>query len=72
MVLQEDTFRIMQVEKLIAYLFLSFILLVACFNIIDTYPVSVHATDILLIFATVLAAGFLAVWLPVRRMTRNL
>lgn len=143
---QEDTFRIMQVEKLIAYLFLSFILLVACFNIIgslsmlmidkkadvqtlralgandrqtsqifllegwlisgfgaavgiilglllcwlqiefgfiklgnsegafiiDTYPVSVHATDILLIFATVLAAGFLAVWLPVRRMTRNL
>ena len=143
---QEDTFRIMQVEKFIAYLFLSFILLVACFNIIgslsmlmidkkadvetlralgaddkqtsgifllegwlisgfgavmgilaglllcwlqirfgliklgasegsfvvDAYPVSVQFTDLLLVFATVLAAGFLAVWLPVRRMTRHL
>lgn len=143
---QEDVFRIMQVEKLIAYLFLSFILLVACFNIIgslsmlmidkqadmqtlralgadhrqlsrvfliegwlisglgaaigiliglglcwlqqtygiikmgnsegsfiiDAYPVSVHASDVLLIFVTVLAVGLLAVWWPVRRMTRNL
>ncbi len=33
---QEDTFRIMQVEKFIAYLFLSFILLVASFNIIGS------------------------------------
>ena len=143
---QEDVFRIMQVEKFIAYLFLSFILLVACFNIIgslsmlmidkradmqtlralgaddrqmsqvfliegwlisgvgaaigiliglglcwlqqtygiikmgdsvgsfiiDAYPVSVHASDLLLIFVTVLAVGLLAVWWPVRRMTRNL
>ena len=143
---QQDTFRIMQVEKLIAYLFLSFILLVASLNIIgslsmlmidkkadvetlralgannrqisrifllegwlisgfgaavgillglllcwlqmqfgiiklgasegsfiiDIYPVSVRATDILLIFLTVLAVGILAVWLPVRRMTRDL
>ena len=143
---QADTFRIMQVEKLIAYLFLSFILVVACFNIIgslsmlmidkkddaatlrslgandrqisqifllegwlisglgaavgivlglflcwlqieygivklgnsegafivDSYPVSVQGADILLIFLTVLAAGLLAVWLPVRRMTRHL
>jgi len=143
---QEDTFRIMQVEKFIAYLFLTFILLVASFNIIgslsmlmidkrddvqtlralgaddrqisqvfllegwlisgfgaaigivlglllcwlqmrfgfvkmgqsegsflvDSYPVSVHAMDILLVFVTVLAVGLLAVWLPVRRMTRNL
>ena len=143
---QADTFRIMQVEKLIAYLFLSFILLVACFNIIgslsmlmidkradvetlralgaddhqisqvfllegwlisgfgaaigiavglllcwlqmefgliklgnsegafiiDAYPVSVHATDLLLTFATVLVVGYLSVWLPVRRMTRQL
>ncbi|MBQ7495474.1 MAG: ABC transporter permease [Bacteroidaceae bacterium] len=143
---QEDTFRIMQVEKLIAYLFLTFILLVASFNIIgslsmlmiekrenvatlralgandrqisqvfllegwlisgigaaigilgglalcwaqiyfglvrlgqsegsfiiDAYPVSVHATDVLLTFLTVLAVGLVAVWLPVRRMTRNL
>ena len=143
---QEDTFHIMQVEKFIAYLFLTFILLVACFNIIgslsmlmidkradmqtlralganhrqtaqiflfegwlisgigavigigiglllcelqiafglvklgasegsflvDAYPVSVHATDILLIFVTVLAVSFIAVWFPVRRMTRHL
>jgi len=143
---QEDTFRIMQIEKLIAYLFLSFILLVASLNIIgslsmlmidkkadvatlralgannrqisqifllegwlisgfgaavgillglllcwlqmqfgiiklgtsegsfiiDAYPVSVRATDILLIFLTVLLTGILAVWLPVRRMTRDL
>ena len=143
---QGDTFRIMQVEKLIAYLFLSFILLVACFNIIgslsmlmidkradvetlralgaddrqisqvfllegwlisgfgaaigiavglllcwlqmefgliklgnsegafiiDAYPVSVHATDLLITFTTVLVVGYLSVWLPVRRMTRQL
>ena len=136
----------MQVEKLIAYLFLTFILLVASFNIIsslsmlmiekqenvatlralgandqqisrifllegwlvsgigatigiigglllcwmqiqfgfiklgtsegsfvvDNYPVSIQATDILVTFLTVLIVGFLAVWLPVRRMTRNL
>lgn len=143
---QHDTFRIMQIEKFIAYLFLSFILLVASFNIIgslsmlmidkqadtqtlralgannaqlsnifvfegwlissigavigivlglilcylqiefglvklghsegsyivDAYPVSVHATDILIIFFTVLVVGLIAVWLPVRRMTRTL
>ena len=143
---QQDTFRIMQVEKFIAYLFLSFILLVASFNIIgslsmlmidkqadvqtlralgandkqvanifllegwlisgigaaigillglalclaqmqfgfvklghsegsyivDAYPVSVHATDLLIIFATVLVVGLIAVWIPVRRMTRSL
>ncbi len=33
---QADVFRIMEVEKLIAYLFLTFILLVACFNIIGS------------------------------------
>ena len=33
---QEDTFRIMKVEKLIAYVFLTFILLIACFNIIGS------------------------------------
>ncbi len=143
---QADTFRIMQVEKFIAYLFLTFILLVASFNIIgslsmlmidkradvqtlrslgandqqisrifllegwlisgfgallgiavglllcwlqmqygfvklgesegsfvvDAYPVSVNATDLLLTFATVLVVSLLAVWLPVRRMTRHL
>ena len=143
---QADTFRIMQIEKFIAYLFLSFILLVASFNIIsslsmlmiekqenvatlralgandsqirqiflfegwlisgigallgivgglalcwaqirfgfvklgasegsfvvDAYPVSIQATDILLTFLTVLLVGLIAVWLPVRRMTRDL
>lgn len=33
---QADTFRIMQVEKMIAYVFLTFILIVACFNIIGS------------------------------------
>ena len=33
---QDDTFRIMKVEKLIAYIFLTFILLIACFNIIGS------------------------------------
>ncbi|MCR5820301.1 MAG: FtsX-like permease family protein [Bacteroidaceae bacterium] len=143
---QADVFRIMQVEKFIAYIFLTFILLVASFNIIgslsmlmiekkenvatlralgasdsqvaniflaegwlisglgailgiiigllacwgqqtfgwvkmgqssgsfliEAYPVSIHASDIILIFATVLAVSIVAVWWPVRRMTRNL
>lgn len=143
---QEDVFRIMEVEKLIAYLFLTFILLVACFNsigslsmlmiekkadvrtlrnlgatdvqitriflfegrlistlgallgigmglllcllqqelglislgdssgnfVVEAYPVSVHATDILLIFFTVLLVGYAAVWYPVRYLSRNL
>ena len=33
---QEDTFRIMKVEKFIAYIFLTFILIVASFNIIGS------------------------------------
>lgn len=33
---QEDTFRIMKVEKLMAYIFLTFILVIACFNIIGS------------------------------------
>lgn len=137
---QEDTFRMMEIEKLMAYIFLSLILVVACFNIvgslsmliiektddvatlsnlgmrpssisrifllegwlisgagavvgiiiglilcwaqmefglvglgqssgsfiIDSYPVSVHATDIIAVFLTVVAVGFLASWYPVR------
>lgn len=143
---QDDTFRIMKIEKLMAYIFLTFILMVACFNIIgslsmliiekkedvatlrnlgatdhqitqiflfegrmisamgaiigiglglllcwiqqtfgiislgstagtfivDAYPVSVHATDVILIFFTVLAVGFLAVWYPVRYFSQRL
>ncbi len=33
---QADTFKIMRIEKLFAYIFLSFILMVACFNIIGS------------------------------------
>ena len=143
---QEDTFRIMKIEKLIAYIFLTFILMIACFNIIgslsmliidkrddvvtlrnlgasdrqitriflfegrmisvigaligiviglllcwlqqqygfvrlgssegsfvvDAYPVSVHPTDIVLIFITVVAVGFLSVWYPVRYFAKRL
>ena len=143
---QEDTFRIMKIEKLMAYIFLTFILVIACFNIIgsismlmidkkddvvtlrnlgasdkqivhiflfegrmisamgavigiaiglllcwlqqqygivrlgqsegafiiDAYPVSVHPWDIILIFFTVLAVGFLSVWYPVRYFAKRL
>lgn len=143
---QEDTFKIMQIEKLISYIFLTFILMVACFNIIgslsmliidkkddavtlrnlgasngqisqifmlegrmiatlgaiigiaigltlclaqqeyglirfgdesstyiiNAYPVSVHASDIVLIFATVLIVGFASVWYPVRTLTNKI
>ena len=143
---QNDVFRVMRIEKFISYLFLSFILLVACFNIIgslsmlmidkrqdiqtlrslgandsqictifrleghiiclagallglilggilcwiqqeygvvtmgdsegsfiiETYPVSVYLADILLILVTVLAVGWLAIWYPVRYLTRKL
>lgn len=33
---QSDTFRIMEIEKLISYLFLTFILMIACFNVIGS------------------------------------
>lgn len=33
---QADTFKIMQIEKVLAYIFLTFILVVACFNIIGS------------------------------------
>lgn len=33
---QADTFRIMEIEKLISYFFLTFILLIACFNVIGS------------------------------------
>ena len=143
---QDETFKIMKIEKLIAYIFLTFILVVACFNIIgslsmliidkkddvvtlrnlgasdkvitriflfegrlisalgavlgiavglllcwlqqtygivklgstsgsfviSSYPVSVHPEDILLIFVTVIAVGFLAVWYPVRYFSKRL
>lgn len=143
---QADVFRIMEIEKLISYLFLTFILGIACFNVIgslsmlildkredvktlrnlgaddrliariflfegrmisvfgalsgivlglllcflqqrfglislgggngsfvvDAYPVSVHATDIILVFLTVITVGFLSVWYPVRYLSKRL
>ena len=143
---QADTYKIMNIEKLIAYVFLTFILMVASFNIIgslsmliidkkedvvtlrnlgasnkqisqifmfegrmiavagavlgiilglllcwiqiqfgvvslgrssgsfvvDAYPVSVHASDIALVFVTVLVVGWIAVWYPVRHLSKRL
>lgn len=142
---QADTFRIMEIEKLISYLFLTFILMIACFNVIgslsmliidkrddvvtlrnlgasdkqivriflfegrmislfgalagvilglllcwlqqeyglislgdsgsfvvDAYPVSVHASDVIIVFVTVLLVGFLSVWYPVRFLSKRL
>ena len=143
---QDDTFKIMSIEKLFAYIFLTFILVVACFNIVgslsmliidkkedavtlrnlgatdrqitriflfegrmiavigavagiliglllcwlqqiygivhlgnsdgsfivNAYPISVHYTDIALIFITVIAVGWLAVWYPVRALSKRL
>ena len=143
---QADVFRIMEIEKFISYLFLTFILAIACFNVIgslsmlildkredvetlrnlgaddrliariflfegrlislfgalsgivlglllcyiqqrfgiislgggngsfivDAYPVSVHATDVVLVFVTVITVGFLSVWYPVHYLTKRL
>ena len=142
---QEDTFRIMKIEKLVSYLFLIFILLIACFNIVgplsmliidkrndvmslrnmgandrqitrifllegymiscfgavsgvvlgillcflqqqfglislgssgsfvvEAYPVSVHAGDVILILLTVLAIGFASIWYPTRFLSKRL
>lgn len=142
---QADVFRIMEIEKLISYFFLTFILAIACFNVIGSlsmlmidkkedvrtlrhigasdrlivriflfegrmisffgavagiltglllcwiqqrfglitlgsaadsfvvsaYPVSVRWQDVLAVFLTVLATGFLAVWYPVRYGSRR-
>lgn len=141
---QRDVYKVMQVEKLISYVFLTFILLVACFNIIgslsmliiekrdnmntlrsfgadnktisnifvfegvivsfvgavvglilglilclvqqefglistggggdfimDSYPVRVVWGDLLIVFITVLVTGIVAVWLPVRLLTKR-
>ena len=40
--------------------------------IVDSYPVSVHFWDIVLIFVTVLIVGWVAVWYPVRYFSKNL
>jgi lipoprotein-releasing system permease protein len=40
--------------------------------VVDAYPVSVHAMDVLLVFVTVVAVGMLAVYYPVKLLTRRL
>ena len=40
--------------------------------LVEAYPVSVHATDVLLVFVTVIAVGFLSVWYPVRYLSKKL
>lgn len=139
---QSDTFNIMQIEKVLAYVFLTFILMVACFNIISSlsmliidkkadaatlrnlgatdrqirsiflfegriisaigavvgillglllcwlqqefglvhmgdsagsfvvnaYPVSVHYDDVAIVFVTVLLIGWVAAWIPTRKL----
>ena len=142
---QADVYNVLQLEKLIAYIFLTFIILIACFNIISSlsmliiekredvetlrhlgltqsriraifmtegrlialfgataglvlgialvwlqqefgfitmgrgdgflvkaYPVALHCLDLVVIFFTVIAVGFLSVWYPVHAMSRRL
>jgi hypothetical protein len=40
--------------------------------IVNAYPVSVHYVDVLIVFVTVIIAGWLAVWYPVRSLSRRL
>lgn len=39
--------------------------------VIDAYPVQVQASDILIVFGTVLAIGFFAAWYPVRHLGKK-
>ena len=40
--------------------------------VVDAYPVSVHPDDIIVIFITVIAVGFVSVWYPVRYFAKRL
>ena len=40
--------------------------------VVDAYPVSVHGSDVVLVFVTVLLIGFLSVWYPVRYLSKRL
>ena len=40
--------------------------------VVNAYPVSVHPWDIVVIFFTVIAVGWLAVWYPVRYFSKRL
>ena len=40
--------------------------------VVDAYPVSVHGSDVILVFLTVLLIGFLSVWYPVQYLSKRL
>lgn len=40
--------------------------------VVDAYPVSIHFWDVLFVFITVIAIGFLSVWYPVRFLSKRL
>ena len=40
--------------------------------VVDSYPVSVHPEDIVVVFFTVIAVGWIAVWYPVRYFSKRL
>ena len=40
--------------------------------LVDAYPVSVHPWDVVIIFLTVMAVGFLSVWYPGRYFAKRL
>ncbi len=40
--------------------------------VVDAYPVSVEAMDVIIVFVTVLLVGFLSVWYPVRYLSKRL
>lgn len=142
---QEDVFNVMNIEKLMAYVFLTFILFIVCFNIvgsvsmliidkrtdvdtlrhlgankqlifriflyeghlittlgaviglivglclcwlqqsfglikmsgsesnfiIEAYPISIHFTDVAVVFATVLIVGYVSVWYIVKYLSKR-
>lgn len=39
--------------------------------VIDSYPVKINAPDFILVFLTIMLIGFIAAWLPVRRLSRQ-
>ncbi len=64
-------------DRLIARIFLFEGRLISVFGanagiVLGAYPVSVHATDIILVFVTVITVGFLSVWYPVRYLSKRL
>ena len=40
--------------------------------VVEAYPVSVHAGDVILILLTVLAIGFASIWYPTRFLSKRL